>query len=140
MWDDDGAFSTPEGQIPLIRLYDHGYEGGDLDALVTLQSPVVSPWKIPFIRVATNHVFEAGHSAQDASSIRKKPRKNNKGNDSSSSSGSDLREKGDAVVGTLKVRVYVWFTRLIFELIADNAIKNLMDSLHAPIVPFKDVV
>ena len=39
------------------------------------------------------------------------------------------------------VHVYVWFTRLIFEMIADPAIKNLMECLHQPgIVPIRDVV
>ncbi len=114
LWDDDGAFPTPAGQIPIIRLSDHGYVGADIDALIALQSPISSPWKIPLIRVATNHHFVAD-------SMKKEAAKNG--------------------LGTLHVHVYVWFTRLIFEMIADPAIKNLMECLHQPgIVPIRDVV
>ena len=65
------------------------------------------------IRVATNHKFVA-HSEKGG--VKKKN------------------------LGSLHIRVYVWFTRLIFEMIADPAIKDLMDSLHQPIVAIQDVV
>lgn len=99
-FDEDGEFSTSNGQIPLSRLIDYHYNEkmtmseGDhalLELLFTYQRPDSSVWKIPFVRCATNHVYDRGG---------------------------------------LTVWVYMYFTRLIFELIADPAIKKLISRLE----------
>ena len=94
-FDNDGEFSTPQGQIPISRLVDGAYtenfelSKSDNDILQTLfvyQRPDGSPWKIPFCRFASNHVY-------------------------------------NPLTKELKIYIYVYFTRLVFELIADPAIK-----------------
>jgi hypothetical protein len=141
IWDSDGAFPTPAGQIPLLRVAQKGYGGDALDALIALQSPVSSPWGIPFIRVATNHVYVYDDSADVVDDDDEKlqhgsrpKRKKKKTKHNTSGAGGGER------TGTLQIRVYVWMTRLIFELIADRAIKTLMDYIAQPPVRFRDVV
>ena len=129
-WDADGEFSTPEGQIKLSKIYDQlGMTTDGLNAILALQNPGSSPWKIPFIRVATNHEWTA--STEGISAQPSKSKKSRKGAPSSSGS----------KVGSLSVKVYIWFTRLIFELIADDAIKVIIDSLEPlPTVDIKKTV
>jgi gamma-glutamylcyclotransferase (GGCT)/AIG2-like uncharacterized protein YtfP len=99
-FDEDGEFSTPDGQIPVSRLVDYHYnkkmtmsevDHALLELLFTYQRPDSSMWKMPFVRYATNHVFDRGN---------------------------------------LTVWVYMYFTRLIFELIADPAIKKLISRIE----------
>lgn len=66
-FDEYGEFSTPINQIPLSRIsYKKAkhFAGGDaaknlLDAMYSLQCPDSSPWKLPFIRLATSHTYDA---------------------------------------------------------------------------------
>jgi len=99
-FDDDGEFATPAGQIPLSRMIDFQYnkqisipaaDHALLEILFTYQRPDGSSWKLPFIRCATNHVYDNGSAT---------------------------------------VWVYVYFTRLIFELIADPAIKKIISRIE----------
>ncbi len=159
IWDSDGAFPTPAGQIPLLRVAQKGYGGDALDALIALQSPVSSPWGIPFIRVATNHVYVYDDAADVMD--EEDDDENDDDNDDDNADDDDDDDKlqrgsrpkrkkkktkrntsggGGERTGTLQVRVYVWMTRLIFELIADRAIKTLMDYIAQPPVRFRDVV
>lgn len=108
-FNEDGEFNTPVGQIPLSRLLDisnKSFKNGAKDkellhSLYSLQCPQTSPWKKPFIRLASNHVY-------------------NKKTESAT------------------VQLYVYFTRLVFELIADPSIKNVVDHIKnvpAQIIP-----
>ena len=95
--DENGEFSTPIGQIPLSRLLEYQpnlvhSNQGVLYSLSALQCPSSSPWHMPFVRVFSNHSYEANR--------------------------------------VLHVRFYVYYTRLLFEMIADSEIKNLTDCLQ----------
>ena len=103
MFNEDGEFRTDQGQIPVSRLIDMTFQKKitvvddakhvTLNHIFTLQNPTSSRWKKPFIRVISNHVY-------------------------------------DAETKVLSVKLYVYFTRLIFELIADPTVKLLVDSLE----------
>lgn len=110
-FDFHGEFATPCGQIPLSRLIDiplrclknRAKERDLLNCLYSLQSPDSSPWKLPLVRLATNHTY-------------------------------------DNKCKTMTVYIYVYFTRLIFEMIADPSIKSIIENLHgipAAIVPIQ---
>jgi hypothetical protein len=101
IFDEDGEFATAHGQIPLSRVVDEEYAGNlqisqsekaVMMHLFALQSPASSPWRLPFIRLISNHEY-------------------------------------DTKTETLTIYYYVYFTRLIFELIADPAIKGVMSAI-----------
>lgn len=108
-----GQFKTPAGQIPLGRLFaaidekqlSLAAEDSELlFNLYALQNPESSQWRLPFLRLVTNH---------ERRSI--------------SRSGGD--GKKEVKVQQLHVIFYVYFTRLLFELIADAAVKGVMDRM-----------
>ena len=77
---DEGDFTDKDKNFKLLY------------SIYTLQCPDSSPWKKPFIRVASNHHY-------------------------------------DPLKQTLNIKFYIYFTRLIFELISDPSIKHIIDNI-----------
>jgi len=60
----DGEFYTPQGQIPLGRIMDRTrqlakHSQDIVNHLYALQCPASSQWKLPFIRLLSNHSYNA---------------------------------------------------------------------------------
>jgi hypothetical protein len=58
VWDENGEFATPKGQIPLSRLMEFLEEDPAFHSLWQLQNLQSSPWNVPFIRVVSNHKYD----------------------------------------------------------------------------------
>jgi len=98
IFSEEGEFKTARGQIPVSRLLDLIPDHEVLNAVYALQNPISSPWKVPLIRVVSNHEYDPNKKS-------------------------------------LKVQLWLYFSRLIFELIADPAIKTCMDNLQG--IPYR---
>ena len=122
-----GEFSTPKGQVPLSRLREaltaqravlaESGGGGDgvgadaklLEHLWALQCPMSSPWKRPLCRLFTTALTPPPGPAAAVATEKGTP----KG-----------KEGGKAQEVEVELTFYVYFGRLIFELIADPDIQG----------------
>ena len=133
-FNEDGEHTTPIGQIPLSRIIDNetmnklklesDADSKLLQCLFALQCVQTSQWKIPLIRCISNHVIVS----QGAFEPRADPATEQK----------EKKKKKNTSVNfnsRLVVKIYVYFTRLIFELIADPAIKEVMERIQGIPIP-----
>lgn len=113
-FDQDGEYNTKRGQITLSRIYD-----------------LHSSKELQFQSNKDDELFNALYSMQSPqSSVWKRP---------------FIRlisvHKYQSDLGILTLKYFVYFSRLVFELIADKSIKTIMDNIKKPpyqIIPIRN--